>query len=102
MYGFNFTVYFILGVNIQSPKDIVTCRVILTRLINMKQFNGMYGWLFCENPGTTLPLKPLHRFWPQLVGLPSRSHSSVMENAKSAMTTGSPVSHTNQHTIESG
>lgn len=64
------------------------------RIVNMKQFNGAYECLYCENPGTTAPRKPLHRFWPDIPGAPQRTHATVLENAREATRLGDAVSHT--------
>lgn len=61
-------------------------------IANMKRFNSRYGCLFCENPGTTLPGKPLHRFWPHIEDASLRSHDSVVENASQATSQHKPVS----------
>ena len=50
-------------------------------VINMKQFNGLYGCCYCESSGTTPPENPLLRFW--LPGVhTARTHKSLLENAK--------------------
>lgn len=84
-----------------SPQGETVCHAILlqvsadlparSRLANMKQFNGLYACLYCENPGSTLPGKPLHRFWPH-VSSPLRSHDSIMDNAEDATSERKPVS----------
>ena len=50
----------------------------------MKQFNGQYGCLFYENPGSTLPTNQLHGFWPDIPHSQLRSHESIMKNASDA------------------
>ncbi len=62
-----------------------------SRLANMKQFNGRYGCLVCENPGSTLPTGHLHRFWPDIPGSRLRSHESVIKNASDATSNQKPV-----------
>ena len=53
-------------------------------IANMKQFNGKYGCLYCENPGTPRPLHPMVRDWiPGSYRL--RTHRSVIANAKESI-----------------
>lgn len=61
-------------------------------VLNMKQFNGQYGCIFCENPGSTPPGNPLHRFWTPDHSAAIRSHDSFLENAKAAANSGEAVS----------
>lgn len=85
-----------------SPDGNVVCRAILlqvsadlparAKLANMKQFNGAYGCLFCENPGTTMPGNSLHRFWPDIPGAEARTHASVLQNARETLSEGCAVS----------
>ena len=92
-----------IGVKVKYPNGDVVCHAILlqvsadlparARLVNMKQFNGAYGCLFCENPGTTVPGNPLHRFWPDVPSAPQRTHASVLKNARDAISLGDAVSH---------
>ena len=91
-----------VGVAIESPVGVVQSHAILlqlsadipsrTLLTNMKQFNGKFGCVYCNNPGSTLPGKPLHRFWPHNPTATSRSHASVIRDALVATTTGKVVS----------
>lgn len=86
----------------KTPSGDVICRAILlhvsadlparAKIANMKQFNGAYGCLFGENPGSTLPHNPLHRFWPDVPSAPQRTHVSVLNNARDAISSGDAVS----------
>lgn len=86
----------------KSPNGEVICRAVLlqvsadlpgrARITNMKQFNGAYGCLFCENPGTTARGNPLHRFWPNISTAPLRSHSTLLRSAREATSLGDVVS----------
>jgi hypothetical protein len=61
-------------------------------LLNMKQYNGMYGCSFCYSEGTTKRGSPLHRFWPpQLIEPSLRTSQSVRENASQATIANDPV-----------
>ena len=60
-------------------------------LLNMKQWNGTNGCLYCEEAGTTIGNDHLHRYWPYKSGISARSHASIIQNAKSAVTSGAPV-----------
>lgn len=61
-------------------------------VLNMKQYNGMYGCSFCYDTGKTKIGSPLHRFWPPQSVTPAlRTHQSVHENAIDATTTKLPV-----------
>ena len=61
-------------------------------LMNMKQFNGVCGCLYCENEGTIIGSDHLHRYWPQQNFSSQRTHHSVLSNARDAIATGSVVS----------
>ena len=90
----NLFLYFSIGIIVNSPQGKKVCRAIIlqvsadlparSRLANMKQFNGQYGCLFCENPGSTLPTDHLHRFWPDIPDSRLRSHESILKNASDA------------------
>lgn len=73
---------------------VLNCSVDLparAMICNMKQFNGRHGCLYCEEEGTTIGQDHLHRFWPrQAVSVP-RSHTSLLQNARMATTTGTVV-----------
>ena len=57
---------------------------------NMKQWNGAYDYLYCEELGTTVGGDQLHRYWPYTHVTPI-SHESLLQNAAMATTTGTPV-----------
>ena len=61
-------------------------------LMNMKQYNGKFGCLYCEDPGVTLPNNSLHRFWPGMRDGKARTHQSILCDIKAAVVTGEPVS----------
>ena len=62
-----------IGVAVQSPAGPNVARAILINcsvdlparaiLTNMKQWNGKYGCLYCEEEGTTIGDDHLHRYW---------------------------------------
>lgn len=57
---------------------------------NMKQFNGKYGCIYCENPGTPRVRTPMVRDWPPRPGA-VRTHDSILHNARQAISTGEVV-----------
>ena len=61
---------------------------------NMKQFNGRYGCLYCEEEGTTLGADHLHRYWPYKTNATPRTHSSLLRDTQKAVTTETCVCHT--------
>jgi hypothetical protein len=89
------------GVVVHTPVGTHTARAIIINcsvdlparaiLLNMKQWNGKYGCLYCESPGTTLNGDHLHRYWPYDEASACRSHASVMHNAELATRTCSCV-----------
>ena len=58
---------------------------------NMKQFNGKYGCIYCENPGTPRVHTPMVRDWVPRPGK-LRTHESILNNAQQAITTQEAVS----------
>lgn len=60
-------------------------------LLNMKQWNGRHGCLYCNHEGVTLGTDHLHRYWPPKDSQ-VRTHSSLMADAEAATKSGSPVS----------
>ena len=58
---------------------------------NMKQYNGRYGCLYCEEEGTTIGGDHLHRYWPCQTATVPRTHASLLQNAHMATTTGTCV-----------
>lgn len=61
-------------------------------MYNMKQFNGIRGCVYCENPGETEAGKPLLRFWPKSEDR-DRTHSSLLSDAKDAVRLNQAVSY---------
>lgn len=59
---------------------------------NMKQWNGAYGCLYCEDSGTTVGGDHLHRYWPDQGASTARSHLSLLKNSQEAVQSGQPVS----------
>lgn len=51
---------------------------------NMKQFNGKYGCIFCEDEGVTSGQCHLVRYWPMVATSTTRSHDSIMDCAQIA------------------
>lgn len=61
-------------------------------ILNMKQYNGMYGCCFCYSEGKSKRSSPLHRYWPPLATTPAlRTNKSIWENAAQATITNDPV-----------
>ena len=85
----------------QTPDGVMTAGVILTLcsvdlparaiLMNMKQWNGMHGCLYCEDSGTTVDGDHLHRYWPQQESTVARSHLSLLGNGEAATRTRTTV-----------
>lgn len=60
------------GIVVHTPEGTLTARAILLMcsvdlparaiLLNMKQWNGVQGCLYCESTGTVLPGDHLHRY----------------------------------------
>ena len=77
-----------------SRAILLTCSVDLparAMLTNMKQWNGAYGCLYCEEKGTTIGCDHLHRYWPYKDAT-LRTQTSLFRNAEVAITTASTVS----------
>ena len=60
-------------------------------VMNMKQWNGISGCLYCEDEGTVIGGDHLHRYWPQQESSVARSHASLLKNAETATRTGTTV-----------
>ena len=85
----------------QTPSGDMLARAILlacsvdlparAMLVNMKQWNGLHGCLYCENEGVTLGTDHLHRYW-----IPKdsqvRTHNYLLHHVEAATITGSAVS----------
>ena len=84
----------------ETPAGVMVARGILlacsvdlparAMISNMKQWNGANGCLYCEEEGSTIGTDHLHRYWPYKPATP-RSHASLLQNAKSATRSGTPV-----------
>ena len=61
-------------------------------VMNMKQFNGEFGCLYCEAEGRTPPGDHLHRYWPPSSRGPAHSHETLLENAQETISIGDAVS----------
>ncbi len=54
-------------------------------VLDMKQFNGKYACVYCEDEGETPPGDHLHRFWPHnAADSRKRTHKSLLQNATEA------------------
>ena len=94
--------WFIEGLDAATPEGQKKIRCILLMsavdlparaiLLNMKQYNGMYGCSFCYSEGTTKRGSPLHRYWPPSLTAPAlRTSHSVRENASQTTRANDPV-----------
>ena len=64
-----------VGILVDTTAGIVTARALLLAfsvdlpakalITNMKQWNGIQGYLYCADEGATLANDHLHRYWPQ-------------------------------------
>ena len=91
-----------LGVEVATPVGTKIVRAMLLQcsddlparacVTNMKQFNGKFGCLYCENPGKTLPGNFLHRFWPHDPSSSLRTYGSFRSDVVSAMSSRNSVS----------
>ena len=85
----------------QTPAGVLVAGAVLlccsvdlparAMLMNMKQFNGTCGCLYYEDEGTTVGTDHLHRYWPKQNTSSPRTHSSILSNARDAITSGSVV-----------
>ena len=92
----------LLGIDIRTPEGNTTAHAILLQcsadlparapLTNMKQYNGCWGCLYCDNKGTTHGEDHLHRFWPHDPSSSLRSAQSIVDDACEAVCTGEAVS----------
>lgn len=90
------------GFSIKTPTGVITaharlllCTVDLPAracVLNMKQFNGKNGCSYCEDEGEPRASNHLHRNWPYTRTSISRSHHSIMTNARDAIDENDPVS----------
>ena len=92
---------FLSGIAVNTPDGVLQARAALllcsmdlparAYVINMKKYNGRCSCLFCYHPGVTAPTNHLHRFWPERTST-SRTHISILQDARTALATGKPVS----------
>ncbi len=61
-------------------------------VLNMKQFNGRYACIHCEDEGVPRPSSHLHRNWPYSSNSTPRTHASILANAQEALDKGEAVS----------
>ena len=71
---------------LQCSADLLG-RAIIT---NTKQFNGKWGCFYCTNPGTTVVLNHLHRYWPLQISV-LRTNASLLKDAADAVRKGDAV-----------
>ena len=94
--------YLLIGVEVATPDGNTQARVILlncsvdlparSMLMNMKQWNGAFGCLYCEAQGTVLDGDHLHRYWPQQeASVAVRTHESLLRDAERATLTKTVV-----------
>ena len=89
------------GVEVQTPDGIMKAHAVLLCLsvdlparslvMNMKQWNGVCGCLYCEDKGTVMDGNHLHRYWPQQSASVARTHASLLVNAETATRTKTVV-----------
>ena len=91
-----------LGIEVNTPDGIMTARAVLllvcvdlpaqAKLLNMKQYNGVYGCHVCEDKGVPRHGCPIARDWPCVTPRSAlRTHETVLRNAGEATRCGSAV-----------
>ena len=101
--SFTREVYYIyVGFIVETPDGQYTARAVLLQcsadlqargpMTNMKNFNGKWGCLYCNNPGETTESDHLHCFWPYKSSAVLRSPQSFIDDGKAAFHGGNPVS----------
>lgn len=90
-----------IGIAVQTPVGVMSAGAILINcsvdlparamLMNMKQWNGICGCLYCEDEGSVVGSDHLHRYWPQQASSVQRSHAALLLNAEEATRTGTAV-----------
>ena len=98
--NFNMIIMLLTGIQVSTPSGEHTAHAILLKcsadlparssITNMKNFNGLYGCLYCTNPGTTDPSAPLHRFWPRQLST-LRTKQNFIGDGKTALSSGESV-----------
>ena len=93
--------HFIKGIQVNSPVGAVTAHAMLIQcsaeliarasIVNMKNFNGQYGCLYCLSPGKTTATDHLHRFWPHDPSGHLRTTASFKEDGMQALLSGKTV-----------
>ena len=89
-----------ITVNTPSGKMVSKARLLMcavdlparASVLNMKQFNGKWGCLYCEDEGVPRPTCHLVRNWPYSTTSTPRTHGSIMRNARSALSENDAVS----------
>lgn len=92
---------YIVGFEVCTPDGQYTAHAMLLQcsadlparasLTYMKNFNGMWGCLYCMNPGKTEAPDHLHRFWPKDPSAVLRTKESYIEDGKMALSSGDAV-----------
>lgn len=95
-------VIMLIGVRVSTPAGEMICKARLlmisadlparASIVNMKQYNGKYGCLQCEDEGVPRPTTHLVRNWPFSASSTPRTHQSVIFHAKESLRTREPVS----------
>ena len=89
------------GISAKTPSGVVTCKARMlmcsvdlparAQLLNMKQFNGKQGCVYCEDEGTPRATSHLHRNWPYSSHPVQRSHAKMKDDARQAAENGQAV-----------
>jgi len=61
-------------------------------VLNMKQHNGRFACIYCNDEGVSSQHCPMHRWWPYKPGLHCRSDASVTRAARKALMSSDAVS----------
>lgn len=91
-----------VGIEVCTPDGAYQAHAILlmcatdliarAQVTNMKQFNGKFGCLYCLQPGQTPPDNNLIRYWSYVRAYPTRTNESILEAARTAVSSNDPVS----------
>ena len=83
---------YVAGIAVQTPAGALNAGAILMNcsvdlparamVMNMKQWNGISGCLYCEDEGTVIGGDHLHCYWPQQESSVARSHASLLNMLK--------------------
>ncbi len=87
-----------LGFTLKTPAGVITAHVMLLEcsldlparaiVMNMKLFNAICGYCYCEDNGVTSPTNHLHCWWPFDSISVRRSHASLLQDAQQAADRG--------------